>query len=195
MTTAGCAGAQQALSVGSFVPSRSGRVPTPPALLWLVFALVDMWRQLAAAIIRTSVTRQRIRTGVVAARLPPIITTLAEPTREAAAEPVKALVNALHAVWRAAANPTLCPVVRMTAAFPGTLPARWTPQPKSKAHHGHRSGPRPSNGPRMARGAGSGPQPDQNRCPRREVPNRRSTKPLDSEVAPQPAINLFFRAK
>ena len=91
MTTAKGAGAP-ALPVGSFVPSRSGCALS--AFWWLVFALVDSWSPPTGGIIRTPVTRRRTRTGVVVPRILPIITTPA--AREAAAELVKALVNALQ---------------------------------------------------------------------------------------------------
>ena len=173
-TTAGCADAP-ARSVGSFVPSRSGRALS--AVLWLVFALVDVWGPPTGEITRTSVTKRPIRTGLVVPRIRPIVTTPAEFAEEAAAKLVKALVNALHAVRREAAYRNLRLVVSMTPTFPGTLPAQRTPQPRSKAHQPHRSGARPSNGPRMTRGAGSGPQHDQNRCSGRETVNPRSTRP------------------
>ena len=169
MTTARSAGAP-ALPVGSFVPSRSGCALS--AFWWLVFALVDSWSPPTGGIIRTPVTRRRTRTGVVVPRILPIITTPA--AREAAAELVKALVNALQAVRRAA-NLTLWLVVSMTPTFTGTLLAQAHPQPRSKAHQPHRSGAHATSGPRMARGTGSGPQHDQNRCPGREKVNPRST--------------------
>src|SRR5664279_5157820 len=108
MTTARSAGAP-APPVGSFVPSRSGCALS--AFWWLVFALIDNWSPPTGGIIRTPMTRPRTRTGVVVPRILPIITTPA--AREAAAELVKALVNALQAVRRAA-NLTLWLVVSMT---------------------------------------------------------------------------------
>ena len=126
MTTARSAGAP-ALPVGSFVPSRSGCALS--AFWWLVFALVDSWSPPTGGIIRTPVTRRRTRTGVVVPRILPIITTPA--AREAAAELVKALVNALQAVRRAA-NLTLWLVVSMTPTFTGTLLAQAHPSPDQK---------------------------------------------------------------
>ena len=170
MTTAGSSGAP-ALPVGSFARSRSGCVLS--AFWWLVFALVTNRSPLTGGIIRTPATRRRTRTGVVVPRILPIVTTPA--AREAAAELVKALINALHAAQRAA-NLTFWLVASMHQTFTGTLPAQAHPQPRSKAHQPHRSGARPSSRPRMGRGNGSGPEHDQNRCPRREKVNPRSTK-------------------
>ena len=126
MTTAGCAGAP-ALPVGSFVPSRSGCALS--VFWWLVFALVDSWGPPTGGIIRTPATRRRTRTGVVVPRILPIVTTPA--AREAAAELVKALVNALHAVQRAA-NLTFWLVVSMHQRSPGHCRPTHTPSPDQK---------------------------------------------------------------
>ena len=173
MTTAGCAG-PPALPVGSFVPSRSGRGWS--AFLWLVFALVDSSGPRTGGIIRTSVTWRRIRASVVVPRILPILATLAELAREAAAEQVKTLVNALQVKRQAVADLALLLTVSTGTPL--------TPQPRSVTHQPDRSGAHPSSGPGMARCGGSGPQQDQNRFPRRKKVKPRSTSNRSAKMTP-----------